>query len=88
MIVERVKAGLGRARSQGKRLGRPAITGDKERRVRDLLAAGTGLVKPAEIVGVGVSAVQRIKATIDDAAHAALSAELQALSSSPAAPEA
>jgi hypothetical protein len=36
----------------------------------------------------GVSAVQRIKATIDDAAHAALSAELRALASSPAAPEA
>jgi len=62
MIVERVKAGLARARSQGKRLGRPLLSPDKERRVRDLLAAGTGLVKTAKIVGVGVSAVQRIKA--------------------------
>jgi DNA invertase Pin-like site-specific DNA recombinase len=62
MIVERVKAGLARARGQGKRLGRPALSPDKERRVRDLLTAGTGIVKTAKIVGVGVSAVQRIKA--------------------------
>src|SRR6516164_8648621 len=39
MIVERVKAGLARARTQGKRLGRPsAMTPTKERRVRALLA--------------------------------------------------
>src|ERR1700719_1562517 len=30
MIVERVKAGLSRARSQGKRLGRPTVGADKE----------------------------------------------------------
>lgn len=65
MIVERVKAGLARARSQGKRLGRPALSADKERRVRDLLTAGTGMVKTAKIVGVGVSAVQRIRAEIE-----------------------
>jgi DNA invertase Pin-like site-specific DNA recombinase len=41
MIVERVKAGLERAPSEGKRLGRPMLSPDKERRVRDLLAAGT-----------------------------------------------
>jgi DNA invertase Pin-like site-specific DNA recombinase len=29
MIVERVKAGLSRARSQGKRLGRPSLAPDK-----------------------------------------------------------
>src|SRR6202040_3291836 len=29
MIVERVKAGLSRARSQGKRLGRPSLAADK-----------------------------------------------------------
>jgi DNA invertase Pin-like site-specific DNA recombinase len=68
MIVERVKAGLGRARGQGKRLGRPVLAPDKARRVRDLLAAGTGIVKTARIVGCGVSAVQRLKATIAPAA--------------------
>ena len=61
MIVERVKSGLARARSQGKRLGRPRLSASQERRVRDLLSAGTGILKTAKIVGVGTSAVQRIK---------------------------
>ncbi len=64
MIVERVKAGLSRARSQGKRLGRPSLSGDKEGVVRRLLSGGTGIVKTAKMVGVGVSAVQRIKAAM------------------------
>lgn len=62
MVVERVKAGLARARSQGKRLGRPSLAPDKERAVRRLLSKGTGIVKTARAIGVGVSAVQRIKA--------------------------
>ncbi|MGA8756400.1 MAG: recombinase family protein [Stellaceae bacterium] len=62
MIVERVKAGLGGARSQGKRLGRPMLSDNKQQRVRNLLAAGTGIVKTAHIVGCGVSVVQRLKA--------------------------
>jgi DNA invertase Pin-like site-specific DNA recombinase len=37
---------------------------DKERVVRRLLAKGTGIVKTARTAGVGVSAVQRIKAAI------------------------
>ncbi len=85
IIVERVKAGLGRARSQGKRLGRPMLSEAKQQRVRDLLAAGTGLVKTAHIVGCGVSAVQRIKATLNDAAHAAIAAELRELRGSDSA---
>lgn len=60
IIVERVKAGLARARSQGKRLGRPTLAADKEAAVRRLLADGTGIVKTARLAGVGVSAVQRI----------------------------
>jgi DNA invertase Pin-like site-specific DNA recombinase len=67
MIVERVKAGLARARSQGKRLGRPSLSADKERVVRRFLTKGTGIVKTARRVGVGVSAVQRIKATMGEA---------------------
>jgi DNA invertase Pin-like site-specific DNA recombinase len=62
MIVARVKSGLARARSQGKRLGRPLLSGDKERAVRRLLSNGTGILKSAKTAGVGVSAVQRIKA--------------------------
>lgn len=64
IIVERVKAGLARARSEGKRLGRPSISADKERVVRRLLAKGMGIVKTAKTVGVGTSAVQRIKAAL------------------------
>ncbi|MGH7115688.1 MAG: recombinase family protein [Stellaceae bacterium] len=74
MIVERVKAGLGRARSQGKRLGRPMLPLAKQQRVRDLLAAGTGIIKTARIVGCGVSAVQRLKVEIADGSSDGLSA--------------
>jgi DNA invertase Pin-like site-specific DNA recombinase len=61
MIVERVKSGIARARSQGKPLGRPRLSASQERRIRDLLAVGTGILKTARTVGCGVSAVQRIK---------------------------
>ena len=64
MIVERVKSGLARARSQGKHLGRPLLSAQKDRMVRQLLTKGTGIVKTAKTVGVGVSAVQRIRATM------------------------
>jgi DNA invertase Pin-like site-specific DNA recombinase len=62
MIVERVNAGLARAKAQGKRLGRPQIAQNKEAAVRASLAAGNGIQKTAKLVRVGVSAVQRIKA--------------------------
>lgn len=67
MIVERVKAGLSRARSQGKRLGRPSLSAEKEDAVRRLLSSGAGIVKAAKLAGVGVSAVQRIKSVIEAA---------------------
>jgi hypothetical protein len=37
------------------------VTPEQEQRVRDLLAAGCGIKRAASIVGIGVSAVQRIK---------------------------
>ena len=58
IIVERVKAGLSRARAQGKRLGRPTLPANTEQRVRKRLADGMGILKVAKAVGVGVSAVQ------------------------------
>jgi len=61
MIIERVRAGLARARAEGKRLGRPRLSAEKERRVRRLLADGIGIQRTARMAGVGVSAVQRIK---------------------------
>lgn len=60
MIVERVNAGLSRAKAQGTRLGRPTVSGETEARVRALRAEGMGMVKVAKTLGIGVSAVQRI----------------------------
>lgn len=37
------------------------ITAEQERRVAELLASGCGIKKAARLVGIGVSAVQRIK---------------------------
>ena len=58
MIVERVKAGLARARAAGKRLGRPTIPRRKEEAVRRLLVSGTGIVKTAKTALVLVSALR------------------------------
>jgi DNA invertase Pin-like site-specific DNA recombinase len=61
MIRERVKSGMARAKAQGKRLGKPAVSAAKEAAVRDELARGTGLVKAARLHGVGTYTAQRIK---------------------------
>jgi DNA invertase Pin-like site-specific DNA recombinase len=60
IIQERARAGLARARSEGKVLGRPKIATDIENAVRTTLAAGTGMLKTARLHGVGVGTVQRI----------------------------
>ena len=63
IIRERVHAGLARARAKGKKLGRPTtVTGTTEQRIRKLLAAGTGKLKIARELGIGVSTVQRVAA--------------------------
>ncbi len=65
MIQERVKAGLARAKAQGKTLGRPKIDRDKEAAIRDALRAGNkGMCRIAREIGVGVSVVQRVKAAL------------------------
>ena len=62
LIRERVKAGLARAKAQGKVLGRPKIDSRTEARIRDTLAAGgKGIRKIAREFRVGVSVVQRIR---------------------------
>src|SRR5271167_2399082 len=61
MIVERVKAGLARARSQGKRLGRGPVAEDVVERIRGELATGAGILKTAKGLGVGTGTVHRIK---------------------------
>src|SRR5262249_44918948 len=63
MIQERVRAGLARAKAQGKRLGRPRIDAGTERRIRDALAKGDrGILRIAADLGVGSGTVQRVKA--------------------------
>ena len=63
-IQERVKAGLDRARASGKKLGRPKISLDKERKIKRLLASGGSIAGTARAVGVGHGTVQRIKAKL------------------------
>ena len=60
MIQERVKAGLKRAKAQGKTLGRPKVTGEVEKSVLAARAEGTGKRKIARQLGIGVSTVTRI----------------------------
>ncbi len=60
MIQERVKAGLERARKQGKTLGRPKVSKATENAIRKAREAGKGIRKIAREIGVGVSVVQRV----------------------------
>lgn len=62
MIIERVHAGLARARAEGKTLGRPRIAERTEREIRRLRSKGMGMGRIAREVGCGVSAVQRVVA--------------------------
>ena len=65
IIRERVNAGLARARANGKRLGRPTVGPDVEKRIRHALKRGDkGIRKIARELGVGVSVVQRMKGRI------------------------
>jgi DNA invertase Pin-like site-specific DNA recombinase len=60
MIVERVNAGLARAKAQGVTLGRPSVGDDVEARIVELRAQGLGMLKIAQAVGCGTSVVQRV----------------------------
>jgi DNA invertase Pin-like site-specific DNA recombinase len=62
MIAERVRAGLARARADGKQLGRPKTAAKTERAIRAALAKANrpGLRKIAASLGVGVGTVQRV----------------------------
>ncbi len=60
MIQERVKAGLARAKSQGKRLGRPEVSDAIKPRILRLRAKAKGMISIAMEVGAGVGTVQRI----------------------------
>jgi DNA invertase Pin-like site-specific DNA recombinase len=53
MIVERVKAGLARAREQGKRMGRPRCLRKSNSRSARHGVQGLGMIKIAQEVGWG-----------------------------------
>jgi DNA invertase Pin-like site-specific DNA recombinase len=61
IIKERVKAGLARARAQGKRLGRRPVADAVVQRIQEQLATGAGIIKTAKAIGCGVGTVHRIK---------------------------
>ncbi len=60
IIQERIKAGLARARAEGKRLGRPRVGKDVEDRIRLERRKGGTIHGIAARIGVGVSVVQRV----------------------------
>jgi len=62
MIRERVNAGLARAKERGVRLGRRSVNSSVETRIRELRAAGMGILKIGRTLGVGTSVVQRVRA--------------------------
>lgn len=61
IITERVRAGVARARAQGKHLGRPRTDAKLERAIAATLATGAGVNKTAAAHGVGNGTVMRIK---------------------------
>jgi DNA invertase Pin-like site-specific DNA recombinase len=60
MIVARVKAGLARARLEGKTVGRPRISTATEEAIRVARKEGKGILRIARDLGVGTSTVQRV----------------------------
>lgn len=60
LIRERVKAGLERARAQGKTLGRPRASESVEKKIQAARRQGKGIKKIANELGIGVSTVQRV----------------------------
>jgi DNA invertase Pin-like site-specific DNA recombinase len=70
MIQERVRAGLARAKSEGKRLGRPPIAPDLEKRILAALdkpGRTEGVRKIAARFGVDPGTVQRISRPFEGA---------------------
>jgi DNA invertase Pin-like site-specific DNA recombinase len=61
MIQERVRAGLRRAKAEGKTLGRPRIAPETETTIR-LAKGDKGMRKIAVELGVATGTVQRIAA--------------------------
>lgn len=61
MIQDRVKAGMARAKAQGKRIGRPRASSAAEERLLLALAEGDSLREAARKAGLGRNAAARIR---------------------------
>jgi DNA invertase Pin-like site-specific DNA recombinase len=66
MIQERVRAGLQRAKKQGKVLGRPRVHATVESCICKKRREGKGIIKIAKELGVGTSTVQRVVRAMGD----------------------
>jgi DNA invertase Pin-like site-specific DNA recombinase len=64
ILIDRVKAGLARARASGKRLGRPRLPDELVAPIRAELEAGRGIHATAKRLRVGVGSVQRVRAEL------------------------
>jgi Site-specific recombinases, DNA invertase Pin homologs len=63
ILIERINAGLARAKSQGKKLGRPTSTTHRtEAQIHVLRKKGYGKLKIARELRIGTSTVQRVLA--------------------------
>jgi DNA invertase Pin-like site-specific DNA recombinase len=63
IIVERINAGLARARAEGKQLGRPAVDdASVEKRIVAMHAKGDGILKIGRTLKIGTGRVQRVLA--------------------------
>jgi DNA invertase Pin-like site-specific DNA recombinase len=71
MIQERVRAGLARAKSEGKQLGRPPIAPEVEQRIRDALGARESMRKIAARLGVSTNTVLKVSRVPFEASAAA-----------------
>lgn len=65
MIQERVKAGLARAKAQGKRLGRPAMSEKTRRAIQQGKLSGLSVRAIAAREGVSVGAVHKVVSEVD-----------------------
>jgi DNA invertase Pin-like site-specific DNA recombinase len=61
MIRQRIRLGLKRAVAQGKKVGRPQIKSDVERKAQQELRKGIGILRTAKALGLGTGTVHRIK---------------------------
>jgi len=62
-IIERINAGIARARAQGRRIGRPPVSASVEQRIRDLRGQGFGKLHIARELHCGVRTVRRVLST-------------------------